>query len=401
MRPRATPPLPEEDLRRLRAPLLRWYRRHRRDLPWRRTRDPYAIWVSEVMLQQTRVAVVLNYYERFLRRFPDVAALARASEDEVLAAWSGLGYYRRAISLRRGAIAVTERSGGELPDDPAALIEIPGIGRYTAGAIASVAFGRDAPVLDGNVRRVLSRVSGFRPSGAADVERLWCAAAALARGASPGDVNQAMMELGARVCTPRSPDCPACPWRRPCRARASGEPESYQPPRRPATPPERVVVAVAVVRRGRSVLLERRDGRTPLRGRWDLPARTVPVGAAPDEAIRGALASRGIDADVKRPVATVPHAILDRRLELAICPARPRGRLGLSEDLRWADRGALDEVAVSGATRKVLRVLSESVVARRRPASTGVQKRSHGGSHPGSTRRVAGGGGGSSGRAKR
>jgi A/G-specific adenine glycosylase len=351
------------EVRRLRAPLLRWYRKHRRDLPWRRTDDPYAVWVAEIMLQQTRVATVIPYYKRFMDRFPDAASLARASEDEVLSLWSGLGYYRRARALRAGARMVTEAHGGRLPDDPRTLAELPGIGRYTAGAIASVAFGRAEPVLDGNVRRVLSRVlaiDGERLGRGEEQRLLWQSSGALVQGPRPGDLNQALMELGALICTTKRPTCELCPLARHCRAHRSGDPEAY-PCAEPKKPTTRVRVAVALVRRGRNVLLERTPGESPLRGRWDVPAREIEPRVSAGRAIHGRLAeSHGIDIAVYERLGAVAHGIMDRRLGIEVyrCSLR-RGRVAASVDLRWISPARLSEIPVSGATRKVLRLTGE------------------------------------------
>src|SRR5262245_791594 len=202
----------------VRAQVLRWYRRHRRDLPWRRTRDPYAIWVAETMLQQTRSETVQRYFARFLGRFPTVAALARARESAVLTLWSGLGYYSRARHLHRAARRVVAAHEGRVPADPAALRALPGVGRYTAGAIASIAFGRAEPVLDGNVARVLARWFGVRgdPRSSAVQATLWNLATLLVHSRAPGEWNQALMELGATLCTPRHPGCGRCPVRSQC-----------------------------------------------------------------------------------------------------------------------------------------------------------------------------------------
>jgi A/G-specific adenine glycosylase len=342
--------------RALRGGLLRWYRLHRRDLPWRRTHDPYAVWVSEIMLQQTRVATVLPYYERFLERFPTPERLAAASEEEVLAAWSGLGYYRRARSLREAARLVVERHDGRVPDDPKALRELPGVGRYTAGAIASVAFDRPEPVLDGNVERVLARLLAVRdPRRGA--RGLWDVAAAFARGPRPGDVNQALMELGALVCTPRQPGCPRCPLRASCRAARSGSPERY-PRLPPARATERVRVAVAWAERSDRVMIERRTSGSPLRGAWDLPAVEVPSGASAARSVAAHLRLRHrVEVQPGEPVLRLRHGILHRRLELEVvaCRAQRTGRLP-RVDLRWLERSAGD-APVSGATRKILRAL--------------------------------------------
>jgi A/G-specific adenine glycosylase len=344
-----------DDARAVRRSLLRWYRAHRRDLPWRRTRDPYAIWVSEIMLQQTQVATVIPYYERFMRRFPDAAALARASEEEVLGLWSGLGYYRRARALREGAVAVLERHGGRLPGDCGELQALPGIGRYTAGAIASICFGIPAPILDGNVRRVLSRLHALDAAAGSGDARLWKLAESLADGPDPGDLNQALMEIGALVCTPRNPECDACPLGERCRARALGSPESF-PPVKPRRAVERVRVAVAVVERGGRVLLERPSDGSPFRGTWDLPAIELADGDAAERRLRDALRRRhGLEVDVGAEGATATHGILHRRLRLdaRLCRLR-RGRVAGRGGLRWLAPGS--EAAVSGATRKILRL---------------------------------------------
>jgi A/G-specific adenine glycosylase len=205
-------PLTGNSLAAFRRALLRWYDQNRRDLPWRETRDPYRIWLSEIMLQQTRVATVLDYYRIFLNRFPNVQTLAAASEDAVLAAWSGLGYYRRARMLHRCAKDLVQKYSGQFPQNSEALLALPGIGRYTAAAIASIAFAEAVAVVDGNVERVLRRLAGIDLTA----PQTWRRAQALLDNSRPGDFNQAMMELGATVCVPREPRCLACPVRKWC-----------------------------------------------------------------------------------------------------------------------------------------------------------------------------------------
>jgi A/G-specific adenine glycosylase len=317
--------------------------------------------VAEVMLQQTRVATVLPYYRRFLERFPDPPSLARADEEQVLALWSGLGYYRRARALRAGAREVTERYGGSLPADPAELRRLPGVGRYTAGAIASIAFGLREPVLDGNVRRVLARVLALdtETPGRSEAERrLWTAAGELVDGPDPGGLNQALMELGAVLCTPREPSCEACPVARYCRARIQGRPEAY-PARRASAAPERREIAVAVIRRAGRVLLERPPEGGPLRGTWDLPAREIHLPVPAEESLAEALtADHGLEVVVGPAEGRLGHSIMQSRLllEIRLCRLR-RGRVAGREGLRWIDPQRLDDAAVSGATRKVLRRL--------------------------------------------
>src|SRR5947209_8301264 len=240
--------------------LLGWYEGHKRELPWRRTRDAYAIWVSEIMLQQTRVAAVLGYYARFMERFPAVEDLARASEAEVLAAWSGLGYYRRARMMHRAAKVVV-KDEGNLPDSAAGLRELPGIGAYTAAAIASIAFGEAVGVVDGNVERVFARVTG-RVLSRRECQKLADEWVARDR---PGDWNQAVMELGATVCTPRVPRCMECPLVERCATR--GEHAVERPPER-----SKAEVQHLLRRWGRKVLLHRRANDVQLMaGMWELP----------------------------------------------------------------------------------------------------------------------------------
>lgn len=356
-------------LRRARSRILRWYRDRRRDLPWRRTDDPYAIWIAEVMLQQTRVDTVIPYYEKFLQRFPTVAALARAEEEEVLAAWSGLGYYRRARFLRAAAAVVRERYGGVVPRDPLELRSLPGVGRYTAGAIASISFGLREAVVDGNVERVLGRwLARNTPPGNRRTRELWSVAEALLPEGQTADWNQALMELGATVCTPRSPDCLACPAKTVCEARRSGRPESF-PPSKPATTITTLPVAVAIFRHAGRVLLERHCAETPLRGSWDLPAREIPEGTDPSRWLQTTF-RKELSTRLGRPVlaSRATHSILTRRLLLEAWRFDLRSAVRTDPRWRWVEPRHLDGVAVSGATSKILKA-----------AGLAIHGRSHGG----------------------
>lgn len=257
----------------LRGKLLAWYDRHQRDLPWRRTADPYAVWVSEVMLQQTRVETVLPYYERFLARWPTVAHLAAADPEDVRAAWSGLGYYRRARLMLSAAQEIARDHGGALPADLRALRALPGFGRYTSGAVASIAFGIEAAAVDGNVLRVLARILGI----AGDVtrggahERIWKAAEELATGARPGDLNQALIELGALVCTPRAPRCSECPARVRCAAFHEGRQLGIPAPKRRRARPTIDLTLLTVFDDDLGVLLERQPAGGLFADLWCLP----------------------------------------------------------------------------------------------------------------------------------
>jgi len=333
----------------LRSALLRWYDAQARDLPWRRTRDPYAIWISEVMLQQTQVSVVLPYWSAFLARFPDVRSLARASLDEVLGAWRGLGYYARARNLHRAAEAVVERHDGRLPDTVEALGALPGFGRYTVGAVASIAFGREVPLVDGNVARVLARLLGVE-GGSGDVareRRLWELAAALVQGERPGDWNQALMELGATVCRPEQPTCLLCPLRARCVALATGRVAEIPAPRpRPAR--RSLYLAVAVARKGDAVLLVRRQGTGLFGGLWELPSVEC---AAGDEV--AALRARWPEIGRSpRSLGRVERTLTHRALTLAIYEVE---RLRPPDGARWATAREMETLGISAAMQAALR----------------------------------------------
>jgi A/G-specific adenine glycosylase len=347
----------------VRRALLAWYRRERRDLPWRRTRDPWAIWVSEAMLQQTRVETVIPYYERFMTRFPTPEALADADGDELMRHWAGLGYYSRARNLQAGARQVAREHGGRVPDQVEALLALPGIGRYTAGALASIAFDRPAPVVDGNVARVLARLLDLDLEIASPPAQrvLWDEAAALADGPSPGDLNQALMELGALVCTPRAPRCAACPLRRRCRARAAGRAESL--PVKAAKPAPREVEAVAVwLLRGARALAVRRPPRGLLGGLWELPGGNLDAGEAPARGLARLLRERlGLAPLRARRVGTVEHGFTHQSLRVHVyraeaAPGRVRRRE--LDAHRWLAPAALSALPLSAVAKKALALAS-------------------------------------------
>ncbi len=294
--------------------LVAWQRRHgRHDLPWQNPATPYRVWVSEIMLQQTRVATVIPYFERFVARFPDAAALARASLDEVLALWAGLGYYARARSLHRAARIVVERHGGELPADPEALAALPGIGRSTAGAILALAHGLPYPILDGNARRVLARfhaVEGW-PGEPAVARRLWALAEAHTPRREARAYTQAIMDLGATVCTRAAPRCGECPVRAGCAAHASGEPTRWPAPRPRRALPERETRMLLVVDGAGRVLLTRRPPAGVWGGLWCPPE--VPEGEAPGRWARRAL---GLRVRGLRELEPVRHAFTHFRLRI-------------------------------------------------------------------------------------
>jgi A/G-specific adenine glycosylase len=307
-------------LQQLRRALLAFYAEHARDLPWRRTRDPYAIWVSEVMLQQTRVETVLRYYDRFLARFPTPAALAAADEDAVLASWSGLGYYRRARLLHTAVREVVAHYGGQVPEAPEARRTLPGVGRYTAGAIGSIAFARNEPLVDGNVARVFARLFGIETAlGERDTEqRLWALAEALVEGPDPGALNQALMELGATLCSKAAPSCARCPVSAQCRAAQSGSVERLPVAKKRVVPKTRPVVLVAALDAQRKRVLLVRGAQQLFGGLWNLPM----CDGQDASAAKSALQELGVGAKLlPGPLGSFDHVLTHRRLEVQLFAA--------------------------------------------------------------------------------
>jgi A/G-specific adenine glycosylase len=317
------------------------------------------------MLQQTRVETVIPYYERFLARFPDLQSLATADTDDVLGAWAGLGYYGRARNLQAAARQVLAEWGGEMPDDVDGLRSLEGVGRYTAGAVASIAFDRPAPVVDGNVARVLTRLLAIREEMQSPpvTRRLWEEAGALARAKSPGDVNQALMELGATVCTPRAPLCGACPLEALCLARESGDPEAI-PVRRPRRQPKRIEAAAAFVERRGRALAVRRPPQGLLGGLWELPGGELSAGESPEEGLARVLRERvGLALTGTEKIGAVEHAFTHRVLHLRLYRAREaagRVRLRGFDAHRWLPPVRLAELPQSAVMRKALLLVSRS-----------------------------------------
>ncbi len=336
--------------------LLKWYRANRRSLPWRDHPDPYAVWVSEIMLQQTRVEAVIPYFERWMRAFPTVRSLAEASEQDVLNAWEGLGYYHRARNLHKAAGEVMNEYGGELPKDPSALQKLPGIGRYTAGAIASMAFGMDEPTLDGNLRRVFARLFDVaEPADSPVGEKiLWGLTAEHLPKGQAGDYNQALMDLGATICLPRNPRCLLCPLVNLCEARMAGT-QALRPVLKPKKETPHVVHAAAVVvRRGR-VLLAKRPSRGLLGGMWEFPNAAVPGDAREglDAAIRSAYGFRSRPGE---EMAVLEHAythfsitVHAFRSELLSTP--------VNRDVKWVRLGELENLPMGRIDRRIARKL--------------------------------------------
>jgi A/G-specific adenine glycosylase len=356
--PAAGPSALELPVEELRQRLLAWYDLTHRALPWRRDRDPYRVWLSEVMLQQTRVDVVVPYFERFAARFPTLPQLAAADEAEVLSLWSGLGYYSRGRRLLEAAQAMASRHGGRFPARPDAVRGLPGVGDYTAGAVLSIAFGQREPAVDGNVRRVLGRWAALDEAVRCG-PKLRALAARLVPARRPGDFNQALMELGARVCLPRAPRCGECPVRRLCEAARLGRPEDFSG--RAPRPRSEAWLHVAALVRDRSgrVLLELRPADEPiLAGLWHLPGVFVPEAEAAgaigrlEAHVRDRL---GVGARIGPAAAEGRHQITFRRIRALAYAAELDRPARAAHHWRWTRSPAEDGLASSSLLGKLLR----------------------------------------------
>ena len=358
--------------RRFRGNVRRWYGRNARSMPWRETSDPYRIWISEVMLQQTTVAAVVPYYRRFLERFPSLHDLANADEEEVLRMWEGLGYYSRARNLHKTARRISDERNGEFPHDVTELQKLPGIGRYTAGAIASFAFNGRAPIVEANTQRLYCRLLGFRgdPRSTEGQKLLWQFARQILPRAQPGQFNQALMDLGATVCTPDSPDCAGCPVKTCCRAHAEGVQAEIPEAGRRVEITQLVEASVAICRRG-EYLLRRCGDDERWAGLWDFP-RFELNGDAPGEdssdrinpMLKQLLSQEirnltGVETKIERFVRQFQHSVTRYRIRLLCYTARHQGGrlLGRRDNYRWVRPAEFEAVPLSVTGRKLARLV--------------------------------------------
>ena len=348
--------------------LLPWYDRHSRQLPWRTDPQPYRVWVSEIMLQQTRVDTAMPYFERWLERFPNIAALAQADQQDVLVMWEGLGYYSRARNLHRAARTVMSEFGGELPAEVSELKKLPGIGPYTAGAIASIAFGKPEALVDGNVRRVLSRYFDldFPVDTPAGKRRIWALAQENVPADRPGDYNQALMELGALVCRPKSPDCGACPLADGCLARRNGAQE-LRPVLAPRKGTPHYVVTAGVVRENGLVLIAQRPEDGLLGGMWEFPGGKI----EPNEDLESCLRREfheelGVNLVVNEKLGVFRHAYTHFSVTLHAFEARldPSGQVVKPlavADFRWVAPDSLTEYPMGKIDRQIASQISKGL----------------------------------------
>jgi A/G-specific adenine glycosylase len=336
--------------------LLNWYRKHGRTLPWRDHPDPYAVWVSEIMLQQTRVETVIPYFEKWMRLFPDVTSLASASEQEVLNVWEGLGYYSRARNLHKAAKVVAEKFNGQLPRDLTELRSLPGIGRYTVGAIASMAFGMDEPTLDGNLRRVFARlfdVSEFADSPAGG-KILWELAAQNLPKGEAGDYNQALMDLGATICLPKNPRCLLCPLMEICEARKNGTQELRPVMKPKKAVPHHVHAAAVILQRGR-VLLAQRPPEGLLGGMWEFPNGRVVENPA-KELTKVLFATTKLRVKKGAELGVIQHAYTHFKVTVHAFRCTPLS-IPKSKNLKWVKLADLDDYPMGKVDRQIARLL--------------------------------------------
>lgn len=347
-----------------RRKLLKWYGNDARDLPWRRTADPYQIWISEIMLQQTTVAAVIPYFERFLDRFPTVAALAAGPENEVLRLWEGLGYYSRARNLHRAAKVIVEEYAGLFPSELNLLQALPGIGRYTAGAIASFAFDQRAPIVEANTLRLYCRLIGFEgdPRSRAGQEVLWSFAESILPRVHPGRFNQALMELGALICAPREPDCAACPARVFCRAHREGSQLRIPQPKQKVVITHQTEASIAI-RKGAHYLLRERKAGERWAGLWDF----VRFEIEPDEAgsalpgmIEIVAEKTGFLVELEPQILELTHSVTRYRITLKCYVAKLiQGKLTTGQKWKWVPPAQFDQYPLSVTARQFAKRLQQ------------------------------------------
>lgn len=363
--------LPSFAVEALRSALHDWYAQSGRSLPWRQSHDPYAIWVSEIMLQQTQVKTVIPYYQRWLETFPTVAALAAAEQQQVLKLWQGLGYYARARNLHRAAQEIVEKHDGQFPRELAIALTLPGIGRTTAGGILSAAFNQPTPILDGNVKRVLARLVALPVPPKRAIARLWQLSESLLDPEQPRDFNQALMDLGATVCTPYNPNCLQCPWQAHCQAYQLGI-QSELPMTETRAPIPHKLIGVAVIWNDRGeILIDRRRQEGLLGGLWEFPGGKVEPNETIQECIRREIQEElGIEIEVGDPLVQVTHTYSHFRVTLEVhhCQHLSGEPQPIEcDEIRWVTLDEIDQFPFPAANVRIIEALRQFRAA---PASS-------------------------------
>ncbi len=355
--------IPSKKTKDLQVALLKWYDRVKREMPWRRTKDPYLIWVSEIMLQQTQVKTVIPYFERWVKEFPTIQALAGAPESRVLKLWEGLGYYSRARNLRKAAQLVIDQFNCEVPNSLKEIMTLPGVGRYTAGAILSIAYEKKVPVLDGNVKRILSRFFRLNENGgsAASLELLWKKAEEILPGKRTGDFNQALMELGATVCLPSKPGCLFCPLQIDCQARANGEQHIY-PPSKPKTMSKKIEVSAGVIWRGGKVYIQQRLKDGLMADLWEFPGGKIESKESPEECLNREIHEElGVEIQIQAKLMTIKHSYTKFRVTLHVYKCRLlKGKIKAvsCQQWKWVDPSLLPQFTFPAANKRIVDLLA-------------------------------------------
>lgn len=343
--------------------LTKWYHQEKRDMPWRETQDPYCILVSEFMLQQTQVKTVIPYYQRWIKSYPTASILARAHESSVLKHWEGLGYYSRARNLHRSAKMMVKEFQGHVPDNWDEVLKLPGVGRYTAGAVLSIAFNQRVPVLDGNVKRVLSRLFCLKENGAnsASENRLWQVAENLIPTGAPGDFNQALMELGATVCLPQKPLCLLCPLNAVCQAKKDGVQEQF-PPAKVKSVTRKIEVSAAVIQRNGKTYIQQRPQKGLMAGLWEFPGGKLEKGESPEDCLEREIQEElGVQITIKQKILTIKHSYTQFRVTLHVftCDLKPgRIRATSCDQWKWVSLEKINQYPFPAANVKILNYLN-------------------------------------------
>ena len=346
----------------LQKQLLKWFEQEKREMPWRNDRNPYRILVSEFMLQQTQVKTVIPYFERWMKSFPTLEKLAQARESTVLKHWEGLGYYSRAHNLKKAAQIILKDYSGKVPDSMDEMLKLPGVGRYTAGAVLSIAFGQKVPVLDGNVKRVLARLFLLKENGGnrRSENILWEAMQSLLPSAGAGDFNQAFMELGATVCLPKSPLCLLCPLKQNCQAQKSGKQDLY-PPGKQKTPATKIEVSAAVILRRNKIFIQKRKSGGLMGGLWEFPGGKFEPGESAEQCLhREIMEELGVTLHIDEKLMTVKHSYTRFRVTLYVFLCRIRSGRVLPtqcEEWEWVKTEELDTYPFPAANVKIVKKL--------------------------------------------